>query len=175
MSQTVTGRPEASEYAPYYERYVSRVPEADLVAALEADRSATLDLLRSVPESRADDRYEPGKWSIREVVQHVLDAERVFGFRALWFARTPGASLPGFEQDDFVKTAPAATPLSALASEFDHVRRGHVLFFSALEPEAWTRSGVASGSPVSVRALAAILVGHNRHHAGILRERYLGA
>jgi hypothetical protein len=99
MSQTAIARPDASEYPPYYERYVSRVPESDLLAALAADRSATLDLLRSVPESRADDRYEPGKWSIREVVQHVLDAERVFGFRAFWFARNPGTSLPGFEQD----------------------------------------------------------------------------
>jgi hypothetical protein len=169
---TVAGRPEPSEYVPYYERYVSRVPEPDVLAALAADRSATIELLGSIPESKADHRYEPGKWSIREVLQHMVDTERVFGFRAAWFARSPGSSLPGFEQDDFVRTAPPKTTLSTLVSEFDHLRQGHVLFLSALEPNAWTRSGVASGSPVTVRALAAILAGHSRHHAAVLRERY---
>ncbi len=172
MNAAVIGRPEPSEYAPYYERYVSRVPEDDLAAVLESDREATLQFLRSIPESRAGHRYEPGKWSVREVVQHVVDTERVFGFRAFWFARNAGNSLPGFEQDDVVRTAPSDTPLADLLSEFDHVRSGHVLFFRALGAEAWTRSGTASGNPVSVRALAAIIAGHCRHHAAVLRERY---
>lgn len=175
MSQAVIGRPEASEYVAYYEKYVSKAPEEDLAAALENDRKEMLSLVGSIPESRADHRYEPGKWSIREAVQHVVDTERVFGFRAFWFSRGISLSLPSFDQDDAVKGAPAATRLSGVAAEFDRVRQGHVLLFRALEPQAWTRTGVASGNPVSVRALAAIIVGHCRHHAGILRERYLTA
>jgi hypothetical protein len=172
MNSVAIGRPEASEYVSYYEKYVSRVPETDLVAALSRDAETTGALLRSIPESRAEHRYEAGKWSIRQVFQHVVDAERVFGFRALWFARNAGSAQPGMEQDDFMKASPAATPLASLASEFDLVRQGHILFFSGLDPEAWTRSGIASGNTFSVRALAAILVGHTRHHGSVLRERY---
>jgi hypothetical protein len=148
------------------------VPEEDLVGALEADREASGALFRSIPESRAEHRYEPGKWSIREVIQHIVDSERVFGFRAFWFARNVASPLPGFEQDDVLRSAPAATPLSDVLSEFDHVRRGHIGLFRALAPEAWSRSGTASGNPISVRALAAILTGHSRHHGEILRQRY---
>lgn len=172
MDSAAIGRPEASEYVSYYEKYVSRVPEADLVGALSRDAATTGSLLRSVPESRAEHRYEAGKWSIRQVFQHIVDAERVFGFRALWFARNAGTPQPGMEQDDFVRNAPAAPSLASLAAEFDHVRQGHVLFFAGLDPEAWTRSGIASGNTFSVRAVAAILVGHARHHGSVLRERY---
>lgn len=172
MDTAATERPSPTEYAPYFERYISRVPETHLVDALASDREALLDMLRSIPESRAAHRYAPDKWSIREVAQHIADSERVFGFRAFWFARSGGAELPGFEQDDFIRTAPRDSSLASLAGELDHLRRGHVAFFEALEPEAWTRKGVASGNPVSVRALAAILVGHSRHHAAVLRERY---
>lgn len=172
MNELAIGKPAESEYAPFYANYVSKVPEPDLLGALERDREEMLSLLRSIPGSRADHRYEPGKWSIREAVQHVVDAERVFGFRAFWFARSMGTPLPSFEQDDAVKGAPGATPLADVVSEFDRVRQGHVLLFRALAPEAWRRSGVASGKSVSVRALAAIIVGHCRHHAGILRQRY---
>jgi hypothetical protein len=175
MSAVVLGRPEPSEYAAYYEKYVSRVPEEDLAAALENDRRAIMELLRPIPESRAGHRYDPAKWSIREVVQHVVDSERVFGFRGFWFARNAGDSLPGFEQDDVMRSAPPGTPLADLVAELDHVRSGHVRFFRALDPEAGNRSGIASGNPVSVRAIAAIIVGHSRHHAAILRERYLSA
>ncbi len=173
MSAVILGRPEPSEYAPYYERYVSRVPEEDLTAALESDGSAIMDLLRPIPESRAGHKYDPAKWSIRQIVQHVVDSERLFGFRAVWFARNAGDSLPGFEQDDVMRSAPSATPFADLVSELDAVRSGHVRFFRALEPAAWSRSGSASGNLVSVRALAAIIVGHARHHAAILEERYL--
>ena len=172
MNTIATTRPAPSEYAPYYERYVSRVPESDLVGALSADHEAFLALIRSIPESRSEHRYATDKWSIRQVVQHVVDSERVFGFRAFWFARHGGTELPGFEQDDFIKEAPAGESLGSLAAEFDHVRRGHRIFFEALPPEVWSRTGVASGNRISVRAIAAILVGHARHHAGVLHERY---
>jgi len=166
------GRPGADEYAPYYEKYVSRVPEEDLASALAHNGAETLSRLRGIPESRADHRYAPEKWSIRQVVQHVVDTERVFGFRAFWFARGAAGPLPGFEQDDFVREAPPETPLAALCDELDPIRRSHVRFFSALPPEAWSRTGIASGNPFSVRALAAIMIGHFRHHAAVLSERY---
>ena len=173
MNHAEIGRPEAGEYAEYYERYVSRVPEENLVAALESDRADMLSRLRSIPPGRSGHRYAPGKWSIREVVQHVVDTERVFGFRAFWFARRSGSPLPSFDQDEAMKSVPAAAVLADLISELDHLRKSHILFFQALEPEAWTHSGVASGNPFSVRALAAIIAGHSRHHAAILQERYL--
>jgi hypothetical protein len=172
MNTAATQRPSTAEYAAFYEKYVSRVPETDLVHALASDREALLGLIRSIPESRAGHRYAPDKWSIREVFQHVADSERVFGFRAFWFARNGGAELPGFEQDDFIRASPGETSLSDLADELDHLRRSHLAFFEALGPDAWTRKGVASGNPISVRALAAIMVGHSRHHATILSERY---
>jgi len=172
MNTAVTQRPTPAEYAGFYEKYVSRVPETDLVRALASDREALLGLLRSIPESSAGHRYAPDKWSIREVFRHIADSERVFGFRAFWFARNGGTDLPGFEQDDFIRTSPTETSLADLAGELDHLRRGHLALFEALEPDAWIRKGVASGNPVSVRALAAILVGHSRHHAAVLRERY---
>ena len=172
MNTAAAERPSPTEYAAFYEKYVSRVPETDLVGALASDREVILGLLRSIPESRAGHRYAPDKWSIREVFQHLADSERVFGFRAFWFARAGGTDLPGFEQDDFIRTAPKGASLAHLAGELDHLRRGHVALFESLEPEAWTRKGVASGNPISVRAIASILVGHSRHHAAVLRERY---
>lgn len=173
MTIAAIGRPAESEYAPYYAAYVANVPEPDLLGALEDDRVAMLSLLRSIPESRAEHRYEPGKWSIRQAAQHVVDTERVFCFRAFWFAREIPSPLPSFEQDDAVKSAPSATPLADIASELERVRQANILFFRALEPDAWMRSGTASGKTFTVRALAAIAVGHSRHHAAILRERYL--
>jgi len=173
MNLLVTGRPDPSEHAPYYEKYTARVPEENLVAALSTDRDALLALIRSIPEPRADHRYAPDKWSIRQVFQHLVDSERVFGFRAFWFARKAPSELPSFEQDDFIKGTSSRQPLASIAAEFEHLRRSHIDFFQALEPEAWRRSGIASGNAFTVRALAAILVGHSRHHAAVLRERYL--
>ena len=169
MNTTAAERPSPAEYAAYYEKYVSRVPEADLAAALASDRDVLLGLLRSIPESRAGHRYASDKWSVREVFQHITDSERVFGFRAFWFAEG-GTDLPGFGRT--VHPTLPGTPLAELADELDHLRRGHIAFFEALEPAAWIRKGVASGNPISVRAVAAILVGHSRHHAAVLRERY---
>ena len=168
----ISGRPDSIEYAPYYEKYVSLVPESDLVLALETQLPAALALVRSIPDSKAGHRYEPGKWTVAEVLRHVVDSERVFGFRAFWFARGAG-ELPGFEQDDFARATPPDPDLRGLAAELEHVRKAHVLLFGKLDSEAWQRRGIASGNPVTVRALAAILVGHLRHHEKVLRERYL--
>jgi hypothetical protein len=174
MSDSLTGRPAPSEYAEYYGRYIGLVPEDDLCAAMAAQTEATLAFLRALPEAAGDHRYAPGKWSIKEVVGHVMDAERVFAMRALFFARLDAAALPGFEQDDWVNAATFdAQPLDELIAEFEHVRRGNLYFLKHLSAEAWRRRGTASGYDFSVRALAYVMLGHERYHLEVLRTRYL--
>ena len=174
MSTSAIGRPAATEHAPYYEKYVSLVPEGDIVSILSRQAETTLSLLNSIPEAQANNRYAPGKWSIKEVVGHVVDCERIFSYRALRFARNDPTLLPGFEQDDYVLNAAfAEIPLSDLAAEFEFLRRATVYMFKPLTPDAWLRRGDANGSQVTVRALAHIIAGHELHHVGILRARYL--
>jgi uncharacterized damage-inducible protein DinB len=174
MSTSAIGRPAATEHAPYYEKYVSLVPEGDILSILTRQADTTLSLLSSIPEAQADKRYAPDKWSIKEVVGHVVDCERIFSYRALTFARNDPTLLPGFEQDDYVRYAAfAETPLTDLAAEFESVRRANVYMFKSLAADAWLRSGNANGTSVTVRALAHIIAGHELHHIGILRERYL--
>ncbi len=174
MLDTFINRPETDEYLPHYETYVSLVPQDDILRTLEQQLNTTLSLLRSISEAGADARYAPGKWSIKEVVGHVIDAERIFAYRALRFARNDQTPLPGFEQDDYVRHAAfGASKLSDLASEFEHVRWASLYLFRNFDAAVWQRRGVASGATVSVRALAYIIAGHELHHVGILKTRYL--
>ena len=174
MAQSTIDRPAATEYAPYYERYISRVPDGDLIELLERQLEDTLALLRAVPEERADARYAPGKWSIKEVVGHLSDTERVFAYRALRFARNDPTPLPGFDQDEYVRHGGFdARTLADLAAEFSAVRRATMDVFRYLDRDALSRRGVANGAEVSVRALAYIIAGHERHHGEVLRTRYL--
>ena len=174
MSDSSLGRPEASEYAEYYGRYINLVPEADICAAMQAQTETTLEFLRALPASAGDTRYAPGKWSIKEIVGHLTDAERVFALRALFFARRDPAAMPGFEQDDWVNAATfAEQPLDELITEFEYVRRGNLYFFKHLSPEAWQRRGLANNNEFSVRACAYTMVGHERYHLEVLRTRYL--
>jgi hypothetical protein len=165
-------RPEASEYTRYYGNYIKLVPEEDVVGAMRSELARTLDLLGEVPADESLRRHPPYTWSVREVVGHLIDSERVFGYRALRFARGDATALPGFDENRY---AAAGTfdriPLENLASEFDALRRSHVGLFAELPSEAWDRRGIANGAEVSVRALAYILVGHERHHVNILRKR----
>jgi hypothetical protein len=152
-------RPEPSEYAPYYGRYIERVPDGSIVDVLRSQVRGTLDLLRSVPEAKGDYSYAPGKWSIKEVVGHVIDGERVFGYRALRIGRSDATPLPGFEQDDYVRAGGfAARSLRHLTEELETVRRATVLLYEGFREEDWSRKGTASGNPVTVRSLA--------HHRG---------
>jgi hypothetical protein len=165
-------RPAPDEYAPFYAGYVALVPEDDLLPLLAAGREATARLLAGVPEAEGDARHAPYTWSVKEVVGHLIDAERVFGYRALRFARGDATALPGFDEGAYVAAAGFdRLPLADLAAEFAALRRSHEHFFAGLSAEAWGRRGVANGSPVTVRALAAILVGHERHHTAILARR----
>jgi len=175
MSATAhAARPEAGEYASYYGRYVSEVPEGDVVETLERQLGETLALLGALDEAAAGRGYEPGKWSVKELVGHLSDAERVFAYRALRFARGDRTPVPGFEQDDYVSAGNFnARTLSDVAEEFAEVRRATLRLLRSLDAEAWLRRGVASDNEVSVRALAYIIAGHEAHHVRILRERYL--
>ena len=168
----VIGRPEASEYAPYYGKYISLVPEDGILITLEKQLPETLGLLAR-PESDGNFRYAPGKWSVKESLGHVIDAERVFSYRALRIARNDKTPLAGFEQDDYVKYGPFGhCTLAALVEEFAAVRKATVLMFRALDEAAWTRRGVASNHEVTVRALAYMIAGHELHHRRIFRENY---
>jgi uncharacterized damage-inducible protein DinB len=171
-----SARPAAEEYAPYYDTYIRKVGDGDVVRALAGQIGETLALLESIPEANAGYRYAEGKWSIREVVGHVCDAERIFTYRALRFARGDETALPGFDEQAYVAHGSAdRRPLSSHADEFEAVRRATVAFFDALTPEEWLRHGVSNGKTTSVRAFAWIVAGHERHHVDILRSRYLQA
>jgi hypothetical protein len=166
-------RPEASEYAPFYAGYVARVAEPDVLGALERQKDEIGALARSVPAGRESFRYAEGKWSIREVLGHLVDGERVFGYRAFCFSRGEQAPLPSFDENQYVAVAGAdRIPLAELASEFATVRASNLAFLRRLSAEEAARVGTASGKPISVRALAYIMAGHPRHHVAVLRERY---
>lgn len=167
-------RPGEGEHAPYYGKYVALVPAGDIVAILREQAQATLELLRHVPESAADHAYAAGKWSIKEVIGHLADAERVFAYRALRFARADATPLPGFDENAWMPPAHyGARALAHVVAEFAAVRAATIALLDGIPEEAWTRRGEANGQQVSVRALATIIAGHELHHRAILVERYL--
>jgi hypothetical protein len=169
------GRPEPGEYAPYFERYISKVPDGDILTLLASQIGDTTRLLAGLSDQQARRRYAPGKWSVKEVVGHLADTERVLSYRALRFARGDTTPLPGFDENVLVANAGFdARPLADLLAEFDLVRRATLALFRSLDAEAARRRGVANENTVSVRALAYIIAGHERHHREILVERYLG-
>lgn len=176
MTNIAIGKPDETEYLPYYGRYIALVPEGDVLSVLNEQLDETLALLRGIPESQAGFRYAPDKWSIKELVGHLIDSERIFSYRALRFARKDETPLPGYEQDDYIRNASFdAYPLSELADEFESVRRSSLFLFKHLDSEAWMRRGMANDSEASVRALCYIIAGHERHHRQILRDKYLTA
>lgn len=169
-------RPAANEYADYQEKYVSLIQSEDIVAVLEAHLRQTIALFSGRSEREGDFRYAPGKWSVKEVLSHVADTERIFVYRALRFARGDRTPLAGFEQDDYVLNAHAGgRKLADIVEEFANVRRASIALFRSLDAEAWMRRGVASNREVSVRALAYIAAGHELHHRRVLEERYFPA
>lgn len=169
-----TSRPQPTEYAPYYETYVSLVPDGDIVDTLAGQLDSTSALIGGISEDLGSFRYAPEKWSVKELLGHVVDSERVFGYRALRFARGDGTPLPGFDQDVFMRHATFdGYTVGELREEYEHVRRGHLSMFRHFGAEAWGRRGVASENEVSVRGLAYIMAGHELHHLRILRSRYL--
>src|SRR5438128_2288999 len=163
MTTAAIPRPEPSEYVPYYETYLSKVPKGDLLTLLEDQRRETQQLLSGLSEAKALHRYAPGKWSIKEVVGHLMDTERVFCYRALAFGRADANPLPGFDEKAWVPPGRFdARPLKDLAAELDAVRRATIALFSGLDADALERRGTANNNPITVRALAWIIVGHGR-------------
>jgi len=175
MATLRVSRPEPTEHAPYYARYIDLVPEGDIVTTLANQLAEALPFLRGITEAQGNTRHAPYTWSVKEVVGHLTDTERIFGYRALRFARNDQTPLPGFEENDYVRNANFdACSLKSLVDEFEAVRRSHIAFFGNLSDEAWGRTGLANNSAVSVRAFAYNIAGHERHHLAILRKRLTG-
>ncbi len=174
MNNLTFSRPEQNEYAEYYEKYVSLVKEDNILAVLKNNKSETQNLLVEISEEKALFRYAPGKWSIKELLGHIIDTERIFAYRALRFARNDQVKIEGFEQDAYIENASFDDcKFTELTAEFAFVRDANILMFQNLSNEAWQRSGIASENSVSVRALAYLIAGHEIHHINILKERYL--
>jgi len=166
--------PESSEYADFYARYIALVPPGDLSVTLQAQLDRGLPFLRGIGDEKSLIRYEPGKWSVREILGHLTDSERIFACRALRFARADSTPLPGFDQDPYVAAAGFdARPWNDLITEYEYVRRSSIVFFRSLRPEVALRSGIANKASVSVRALGYVIAGHELHHFKVIRERYL--
>ena len=172
MSRTAS-RPSPEEAASFYHGYIAHVPDGDILDTLSRQLEDTLTLM-----DRAGDgsmRYAPDKWSIRQVLIHMIDTERVFCYRALRFARGDTTPLPGFDQDAFMaNTEVTHRSMASLLDEFRLVRAASLSLFRNLEPDAWDRAGVASGQPMTTRGAAWVIAGHELHHRAILRDRYLG-
>ncbi len=166
--------PEKGEYAPYYQPYINSVSSEDIFALLRAQADILESLLANVPDKKADTGYAAGKWSIKELLSHLIDTERVFSYRTLRIARKDITPLAGFEQDDFVKESGAKKrTLRSLIDEFKLLRMANVLMMESIDPSCWHRTGTANGFEVSVRALIYITAGHVQHHTNVLKERYL--
>lgn len=167
-------RPDPSEHAGYYGRYVAEVPDGDILVTLRDQLEDTLDLLTGLSEEQETWRYAEGKWSLREVVGHMIDTERMFSFRALSMARSDDVDLPGMDQEEWAANSNAGErSLAELAKEWAAVRRSTVHLFASLDPAAADRSGRASGYTFTVRSFPWIIAGHELWHRALIEERYL--
>jgi len=166
-------RPMPADSSAAHAAYIALVPEDDVLSAMEQQSSATLKLLASLEEVKASYRYATGKWSVKEVIGHISDAERVLSYRALAIARGETQSLPGFDEESYVANANFDSwRIGDLSEQYALLRRSNIVLFRNLPNDAWKHRGTANDQPVTVRALAYSIVGHERHHLAILRERY---
>ena len=158
----------------FYKNYVKQIEETDLLQAMRISGHRCLELVHSIPEEKSDFRYEPGKWSVREVLCHMIDGERIFSYRALRFARNDKTPLAGFEEKDYAAQANASgRSLQKIAAEIAHLRSATIDLFESFTPEMLIRKGTANKNELSVIALGFIIAGHETHHCNILKERYL--
>ncbi|RIV25226.1 DinB family protein [Fibrisoma montanum] len=176
MSQSIA-RPAASEYNPFYNTYVSLIPnDDDPLGQLRRQPDELKAMLGHLTDEQGMFRYAPGKWSIKESLVHMIDTERIFAYRALRIGRGDQTPLPGFEQNDYVPMSGAdRRSLVSIWQEYEAVRSATLALFDSFDAGALERIGTASGGPMSVRALAYIIPGHEAHHIGLFRERYLPA
>jgi hypothetical protein len=167
-------RPQQDEYHSYYERYVSLVDDSDIVHLLEKQRDTAVCIFEGLTEEQGDYRYAEGKWSLKEVFGHLADAERIMSYRLMRIARGDQTPLPGFTQNDYVAGASFERwSVAQMLEEYSAVRRATLSLVRGLADEAWSRTGVVSDNPISVRALAYIVAGHELHHLRVIKERYL--
>ena len=166
-------RPGADEHSAFYGRYIERVPEGDIVSILREQIAATAALLRNIPAERADFAYAPGKWTVKQVVGHMIDVERVMSYRALRFSHNDATELPGFDENNWVANSNfAERTLPDLVDEYDAVRAATIHFAKHVGVDASMRRGTANGQGLTVRALLYIIAGHELHHVALVRERY---
>lgn len=169
-------RPDPTEHAEYHASYISKVPGTDLLGVLESERSKMAQLFAGRAERDGNFTYAPGKWTVKEILGHITDAERIFTYRALRIARDDKTPMPGFEQDDYVRNGGfAARTIASLAEEFAAVRGATLSLFRSFSEENWSKRGVASQKEVTARALGFITAGHQIHHRVVLEERYFPA
>lgn len=167
-------RPIAGEYPEYYHAYISLTAGDDLVDLLHTGREELHAFIESIPADRLDYRYQPGKWSIKEILVHLMDAERIFAYRALRFSRGDRTGLPGFDENEYVPHSGASSrSVADILAEYKALRASTISFIKNLTPEMLTRSGIANGQEISVRALAYIIPGHEIHHLRVIGDRYL--
>jgi uncharacterized damage-inducible protein DinB len=167
-------RPTADEYAPHYETYISKVQTDDLIGALENGRSELISFIRSIPAEKLEYRYQEGKWTIKEIIIHLMDAERIFTYRVLRFSRNDRTALSGFDENEYVPESNAsARSLQSLIDEYSALRQSTIELFRNITDEMSLRTGIANGKEISVRALGYVIPGHEIHHAGVIKERYL--
>jgi len=173
MSTTFADRPAASEHAEYYGRYIVQLPDGDVLEMMRAGLREVEALLGGLSEEQALHRYAPGKWSVKEVVGHMLDVERIFAYRALRIARGDKTPIPGFDQDEYVKVANYdGRPLASFLAEYRHLREANLELFGSFDQDALMRQGTASGYAFTARALVWIIAGHERHHLTGFRQDY---
>ncbi len=167
-------RPDPTEYGEYYSLYIDQVPDGDVLEILESGVRRTVEVLADVPESWETHRYQPDKWSLREVIGHVVDVERLFSYRALSIARSDPADLPSMDQDQWAAASNAGErPLASLLADFERARASSLAMLESLAEDTWERRGLASGFEFSVRSFPYILAGHEIHHRRVLEEKYL--
>lgn len=174
MPNCATTKPAIDEYAAYYGKYIDLVPAGSVIDTLRLQMTDTISMLGSLTAEQANHRYSPEKWSIKQVIGHLIDTERIFAYRALRFARNDKTPLPGFEQDDYVLNADFdSRSIGDLSGEYGHVRAASIDLFGHITEEVWDRRGTANQAEASVRALAWIIGGHELHHKEVIRTRYL--
>ena len=167
-------RPNETEYAPYYQKYIDTIEGDDIIWVLDKQINEFIEFINTIPEEKKNYSYAAGKWTTVEVLGHIIDTERIMAFRAFWFARNAANPLPGFEQDDFIKSADFNNrTIHSFADEFNHLRKSNNNLFGGLGEEALHRQGISNNRKVSVLALLYIIAGHMNHHVTILKERYL--
>ena len=167
-------KPAAAEYPPYFDRYISKVGDHNLADALRDSGHSFVAFLKTIPKDKYDYRYAEGKWTIKEIVGHIIDCERVFMYRALSFSRNDQSPLPGFDEDAWAQNSNAGSrSMDSLIEEYEAARKANVAFFRDMTEEMALRKGKSNGNEISVRSLGFVIPGHEIHHTQVIKERYL--